>query len=216
MRVLILMTVLALSACASMSREPDFATDLTAQGLQPSTSSTFKVFYVKEDFEFASAVVVETLDSSQTIIEENTNSSTWQSRNRTTWELTDADQARLSEAFSNSIADAFSNSSIGLTTDTAGQLVITPKLAKIRPNAPRDTFDNRGPGESYYSEGSGDMWVVFEGRVDGELVLWMEQRSQAGQLWEINNRVTTWRNTRTILSRWARSLEKQLSELEVQ
>jgi len=217
MRAIIFFAAVILSACTTVSRDPQFADDLAAQGLTPSSSSQFSVIYVRDGVDIGNLISVEALDSSNTIIDDDAMSNAWVSRQRGRWELTEADHGRMAESFSSAIDDAFSDSPLILTNTAApNTLVITPRLAKIRPNAPRDTTDQRAAGEHYYTEGSGDMWIVFEGRIDGELVLWLEKRTQAGHLWEENNRVTTWRNMRNTLGRWSRALETELSELSTQ
>ncbi|MEM7358911.1 MAG: hypothetical protein AAF431_07435 [Pseudomonadota bacterium] len=93
---------------------------------------------------------------------------------------------------------------------TENSLNIYASLVHLDPIAPRDNFESRGFQERYFTQGSGEMTVSFKVDYQGETVLLAIDEITAGNNWIENKQFNNKHNARTVFSRLAGRLGKQL------
>lgn len=203
--------LVALVGCAGLSDEPEYGLDLvTAENLSPSQSSYFDVVYGTPAAYGAKKIYMEPLNLESVEIIDPSDSSSFRRRNAE-WELTAEDSSRMALAWAEITRESLEKDGYEVVDQAGpGVLSLSPAMVKIRPTAPKDDTRSRDVTEEIYTEGSGDLWITMRGELDGEVVLWIEDKRQAGQLWENNNRVSNWANYRQTIRSWLGSLKAQL------
>lgn len=128
------------------------------------------------------------------------------------WQLTPDDISEMQDMFAKAISHSFTEESGFILSETPqlADLIITPRLSKIAPNAPKDDLKSRAPGVKYYTEGSGRMTITISVKQADELVMQIEDSRTAGWMWERNTRFSNRQNVRNLFSTWAYNLLETL------
>ncbi len=128
------------------------------------------------------------------------------------WQLDNNERFQLQELYKQSMLNYFtSENGYSVTTDeNEADYVIHADLTEINPTAPKDDMRSRQIGTKYFTQGSGSMAIAFDVYQAGQLVMKIEDKSDAGHTWEANDWSSNTFNTRVLFKKWARQLSDTL------
>lgn len=129
---------------------------------------------------------------------------------RRDWELTGKDIKGLQEFYQEAMTYRFSNKNGYERVSSAKQadLVVHAKIERMAPLAPKDDNRSRNIGANYYTEGSGEVTIIFDVYQQDQLVLKIEDTRDAGFTWKKNDRLNNRTNMRNLFQGWAKDLAK--------
>lgn len=128
------------------------------------------------------------------------------------WELTDHDQQQMQRHFEDALKRHFTpdNGLNLVTSPEQADLVVKADVTELFPSAPKDDNKSRDIGMEYFSEGFGEATILISVYQQDQLVFLIEDRRQAGMVWERNERLNNTKNIRILFRGWANDLADQL------
>lgn len=126
--------------------------------------------------------------------------------------LTEKDKAGLKTLYDGAVSSYFSkeNGFVTVADPDNAEVIVTADILSITPYAPKDDIKSRSVGTRYYTEGSGNMTVVFNVYQGGQLVMQIEDSRDAGNFWEQNNKIKNKQNVKLLFKSWTRNLAEML------
>lgn len=208
--VTILACCLIFSGCAAQTAPLTAEVEQTnVTGLQTVDQSKFDSVEILPNFERSAPtkVYVQLLDLNNVEIREGYSSRYSRTQD---WTLEESDKYKLQDIFADAVAYYFNEENGYYLAPTAQEadITIAPRLTKIRPYAPKDDIHSRQMNTTYYTEGTGELSIEIDVNQDETLVMRVEDRREAGQMWAQNNRITNLHNVRVLFKTWARNLER--------
>lgn len=127
--------------------------------------------------------------------------------------LTEQDKTGLKSVFDGAITAYFSDNNGFVIVDDPedADVIVTADILEISPLAPKDDHQSRRISALYYTEGSGNMTVEFNVYHNQQLVMKIEDTSDAGRFWEQNSKINNKQNVKGLFKSWARNLAELLS-----
>ena len=149
------------------------------------------------------------------IIQPTTSYRTFKTAN---WELTDADKLRLQKDFQGAMSKQLSLQKTYPLVTAAGDnvLLISAKLTRIAPTAPKDDNRSRPAGRSkIVTEGAGkiSVEVTFSDAETGEVLALAKDTRSGSSLWGLNNSITNEAQVRRAFTSWAMQIRAQLDRV---
>ena len=149
------------------------------------------------------------------IIQPTTSYRTFRTAN---WELTDADKLRLQKDFDQALAKQLTLQDTYPLVTAAGDnvLLISAKLTRIAPSAPKDDNRSRPAGRSkIITEGAGkiSVEVTFSDSETGEVLALAKDTRSGSSLWGLNNSITNEAQVRRTFTSWAMQIRAQLDSV---
>ena len=137
------------------------------------------------------------------------------------WELTDADKLRLQKDFQEAMSKQLALQKTYPLVTAAGDdvLLISAKLTRIAPTAPKDDNRSRPAGRSkIVTEGAGkiSVEVTFSDSETGEVLALAKDTRSGSSLWGLNNSITNAAQVRRVFTSWAMQIRAQLDRVHSQ
>ena len=201
-----------LAACASEPQVDTRPESRTDAGLYPVKGTSMDEVFVdvQADFKKYQQVHIAELDTSVVEVDYDADPREWRSRD---WTLTDKDKQGLKAMFEKAVSSNFDVPNVSLVKETGvGVLVVEPLLKKLEPIAPKDTFDDRNPGDRYYSEGAGKVTLelTFKDGASGKVIGTALDRRDAGTDWRQNTSINNRWEVQRLFNRWVSMLDRSL------
>lgn len=135
------------------------------------------------------------------------------------WALTDADKLRLQRDFHEALAKQLALQDTYPLVTAAGDnvLLISAKLTRIAPTAPKDDNRSRPAGRSaIITEGAGkiSVEVTFSDSETGEVLALAKDTRSGSSLWGLNNSITNEAQVRRVFTSWAMQIRAQLDRIQ--
>jgi hypothetical protein len=137
------------------------------------------------------------------------------------WELTDADKLRLQKDFQEAMSKQLALQKTYPLVTAAGDdvLLISAKLTRIAPTAPKDDNRSRPAGRNkFVTEGAGkiSVEVTFSDSETGEVLSLAKDTRSGSSLWGLNNSITNAAQVRRVFTSWAMQIRAQLDRVHSQ
>ena len=137
------------------------------------------------------------------------------------WELTDADKLRLQKDFQEAMSKQLALQKTYPLVTAAGDdvLLISAKLTRIAPTAPKDDNRSRPAGRNkIVTEGAGkiSVEVTFSDSETGEVLALAKDTRSGSSLWGLNNSITNAAQVRRVFTSWAMQIRAQLDRVHSQ
>lgn len=131
------------------------------------------------------------------------------------WELTVKEQNGIRNLFAKSLEKSLEERKdlIMVKEESNADYIVSAKLVRLSPTAPKDTFHDRQPMAVYVTRGAGSITIEFTIANQGMAKV-VKLHQVIGQHWGVNDRFTNQMQTTRVFKRLAKQLTEEIESTE--